>query len=114
MGLCDEAIGYFFLRHHYDGFDVFMLLEQVQQDVRRDVVGNVSDDLYPSRPRRGNGTKQLRNACAQKIGLDNAYILSAGKFLLQLARKLVVQLCCNRSEERRVGKECRSWWSPYH
>ena len=19
-----------------------------------------------------------------------------------------------RSEERRVGKECRSWWSPYH
>ena len=21
---------------------------------------------------------------------------------------------CNRSEERRVGKECRSRWSPYH
>src|SRR5229473_1790266 len=20
----------------------------------------------------------------------------------------------SRSEERRVGKECRSWWSPYH
>ena len=19
-----------------------------------------------------------------------------------------------RSEERRVGKECRSWWAPYH
>ena len=23
-------------------------------------------------------------------------------------------LCCFRSEERRVGKECRSRWSPYH
>ena len=23
-------------------------------------------------------------------------------------------LICNRSEERRVGKECRSRWSPYH
>ena len=23
-------------------------------------------------------------------------------------------LLCNRSEERRVGKECRSRWSPYH
>ena len=23
-------------------------------------------------------------------------------------------LCASRSEERRVGKECRSWWSPYH
>src|SRR5260370_33544710 len=22
--------------------------------------------------------------------------------------------CCDRSEERRVGKECRSRWSPYH
>src|SRR5260221_4117358 len=22
--------------------------------------------------------------------------------------------CCERSEERRVGKECRSRWSPYH
>ena len=24
------------------------------------------------------------------------------------------QLKKNRSEERRVGKECRSRWSPYH
>ena len=23
-------------------------------------------------------------------------------------------ICCYRSEERRVGKECRSRWSPYH
>ena len=29
----------------------------------------------------------------------------------------VVRVCCGnkyRSEERRVGKECRSRWSPYH
>ena len=24
------------------------------------------------------------------------------------------QILCQRSEERRVGKECRSRWSPYH
>ena len=24
------------------------------------------------------------------------------------------ELISNRSEERRVGKECRSRWSPYH
>ena len=23
------------------------------------------------------------------------------------------EACCSRSEERRVGKECRSRWSPY-
>ena len=27
---------------------------------------------------------------------------------------LVVQHAIGRSEERRVGKECRSRWSPYH
>ena len=27
--------------------------------------------------------------------------------------KRVIDLVC-RSEERRVGKECRSRWSPYH
>ena len=26
----------------------------------------------------------------------------------------VVETSYNRSEERRVGKECRSRWSPYH
>ena len=32
--------------------------------------------------------------------------------LRSLLRKVV--LYCFRSEERRVGKECRSRWSPYH
>ena len=27
---------------------------------------------------------------------------------------VTVQVKGNRSEERRVGKECRSRWSPYH
>ena len=26
----------------------------------------------------------------------------------------ILHRVCNRSEERRVGKECRSRWSPYH
>src|SRR3712207_1962921 len=26
----------------------------------------------------------------------------------------IISLLCHRSEERRVGKECRSRWSPYH
>ena len=29
-------------------------------------------------------------------------------------QKLVMELSAIRSEERRVGKECRSRWSPYH
>ena len=30
------------------------------------------------------------------------------------AQKSLAFLYTNRSEERRVGKECRSRWSPYH
>ena len=35
----------------------------------------------------------------------------AGNFTLDFSS---YQLCLTRSEERRVGKECRSRWSPYH
>ena len=28
--------------------------------------------------------------------------------------KAIRDFCLDRSEERRVGKECRSRWSPYH
>ena len=28
--------------------------------------------------------------------------------------KVIASDGCSRSEERRVGKECRSRWSPYH
>ena len=30
------------------------------------------------------------------------------------AKHDTVDVPCSRSEERRVGKECRSRWSPYH
>ena len=32
----------------------------------------------------------------------------------QLSQRVRCQSCDLRSEERRVGKECRSRWSPYH
>src|SRR5688572_21682582 len=42
-------------------------------------------------------------------------LLSAGLLLLNASGELQPQLAEEaRSEERRVGKECRSRWSPYH
>src|SRR3989441_13179028 len=40
-----------------------------------------------------------------------------GSALLRAAEKVkakAVRIAAHRSEERRVGKECRSRWSPYH
>ena len=35
-------------------------------------------------------------------------------FAFDFTRDLGVRIRAERSEERRVGKECRSRWSPYH
>src|SRR2546426_10374132 len=40
------------------------------------------------------------------VGCTLADLVSATRFLTDVAEQ--------RSEERRVGKECRSRWSPYH
>ena len=40
---------------------------------------------------------------------EGAYVISPGKVGAQSAQRTPT-----RSEERRVGKECRSRWSPYH
>src|ERR1051326_2468378 len=53
---------------------------------------------------------------------DTAYqTIKSGVSSLQLALQTLLQpsnvnakLVSSRSEERRVGKECRSRWSPYH
>src|SRR5258708_38284578 len=37
-----------------------------------------------------------------------------GVFCRQFTNSTFTILFLNRSEERRVGKECRSRWSPYH
>ena len=37
-----------------------------------------------------------------------------GKLLIQYSVPAIIAMTVTRSEERRVGKECRSRWSPYH
>ena len=47
--------------------------------------------------------------------IDNAD--KAMRAALERKRKIIMQskqIAYDRSEERRVGKECRSRWSPYH
>ena len=41
------------------------------------------------------------------------YIEAFGR-MLEARRAAGKETKCDRSEERRVGKECRSRWSPYH
>ena len=43
----------------------------------------------------------------QALAADEAFITAASIYVMPVGR-------IDRSEERRVGKECRSRWSPYH
>ena len=54
---------------------------------------------------RGNELVAGLAACQQKIGTG---------YLSAYPTELFEHLAEGRSEERRVGKECRSRWSPYH
>ena len=61
-----------------------------------------------------NEEKKLITDIQRKKDLDRNLALFAG-----VASKANYEYAChkftlNRSEERRVGKECRSRWSPYH
>ena len=39
---------------------------------------------------------------------------TVSKDIKNLSKKYHIKVSSPRSEERRVGKECRSRWSPYH
>ena len=55
------------------------------------------------------GTVNIGNINGEKFF---KFGLAAGTYFKNLKKKK--QIAIIRSEERRVGKECRSRWSPYH
>src|SRR3712207_9308287 len=65
----------------------------------------------------GGGYRQLTGnsfACPHVVGVI-ALILEAYPDLTPFQVKTILYaIAQRRSEERRVGKECRSRWSPYH
>ena len=56
--------------------------------------------------------KGLRQLALITIPTDNRH--NAEQMLAIKGMDYIIQEVRSRSEERRVGKECRSRWSPYH
>src|SRR2546425_8660692 len=71
---------------------------------------------------RGVNRSGTEYACAQGWGIfdgpsDSASVQAIRSWGANVVRVPLNETCwlsINRSEERRVGKECRSRWSPYH
>ena len=54
------------------------------------------------------------DAESEEMIMDVIHELTKEKTVLLISHRLSNVTCRSRSEERRVGKECRSRWSPYH
>ena len=65
--------------------------------IRPDILRAIENNDFSLMPPRGY-TRNMVNAYARLLGLNPTEIVNMAE----------------RSEERRVGKECRSRWSPYH
>jgi len=95
-------------------------------DGRRIVYFHGHFDVVPAQsrrqfqPRREDGRIVGRGSADMKGGLVSMLYGAAAARELGLLddSRVVLHLVCDeetgRSEERRVGKECRSRWSPYH
>ena len=67
-------------------------------EVEKELRGDIDD--------RADVDKLVKRA---QSGDDEAF-----SSLVEIFEKFVYNTALRRSEERRVGKECRSRWSPYH
>ena len=75
----------------------FNTIPEALQDLKQGKLILVTDD--PDRENEGDFICAAEFATTENIN----FMATHGKGLI-----------CMRSEERRVGKECRSRWSPYH
>src|SRR5256884_897741 len=102
------------LHHEYVGTEHILLgLIREGEGVAATVLTNLNVDLEEISRRIEETVK--KGTAAGSAGPDLPYTSRAKKileFAMSEARELNHRYV--RSEERRVGKECRSRWSPYH
>ena len=75
-------------------------------------------DFEKETEKKGLGTPATRASIIEKL-VFSKYAIRKGKQISctedgKLLIEVVPDYLKSRSEERRVGKECRSRWSPYH
>ena len=70
--------------------------------IYQDIVETIIKDIQNGTLKKGSKLPSIRQ-------LSQTYACSK-----DTAQRALLELKYQRSEERRVGKECRSRWSPYH
>ena len=104
---------YFHLDHLTVGYDKKPLIKDICIGIEK---GEIVTLIGPN----GSGKSTILKSITRQLKLVGGNVEFDGKNLhelsfRELSTKMAVVLTERmRSEERRVGKECRSRWSPYH
>ena len=64
--------------------------------------------------RRRQADRELEDGLRDHVVRKTEEYVAKGLPLNEARRQALLEMGGMRSEERRVGKECRSRWSPYH
>src|ERR1044071_6085230 len=97
---------------NYPGANAVTVAETVATPIELEING-VERMLYMSSKCTNDGQMMLDVTFELGTNLDTAQVLVQNRVAVAEA-KLPEEVKRTRSEERRVGKECRSRWSPYH
>ena len=89
-----------------------MRIEFSPPDITQLEIDEVVDTLKSGWITTGPKTKKLEQELSVFTNTDKTVCLNSATAAMELTLRVLGVL--TRSEERRVGKECRSRWSPYH
>src|SRR5256885_11757349 len=97
----------------------FVFFFQAEDGIRDYKVTGVQTCALPICPtvacRNEDGAPAMARVRAIPLGRTRAIAGAPSSFRQATVGRRRKRCCCaSRSEERRVGKECRSRWSPYH
>src|SRR2546430_4864157 len=102
----------------YRSYFIFFFFFQAEDGIRDLTVTGVQTCALPISflpHRRNHPDKRILLQILHFVGADDPRAQLDMQQLLEIHKEVVLRCCITvRSEERRVGKECRSRWSPYH
>src|SRR3712207_9555904 len=76
--------------------------------------GLIIDVLLQEGPQRFRTLADKVDKCSDRVMVERLKELEAENLVERVSQNDSSRVLYQRSEERRVGKECRSRWSPYH
>src|SRR5256886_11162122 len=97
---------FFSSRRRHTRFDCDWSSDVCSSDLGKDFIIKAKGDV------KIEGTKGLQLKAGTQFKATGSAGVEVSSSAITTIKGSMVQI--NRSEERRVGKECRSRWSPYH